>query len=520
MKHTVRLLSSLAIIALAVFSSCSKNNSIDLAQNNIIPRPVAVEATHQTFTLMPEAKIVLSSTSEELKATGEYLASILRPATGYILPIEPVGLNPEDGHILLSLDHEFEPTNKEAYQLSIDSKGISIVSSQPQGIFMAVQTLRQLLPAAIEHQEVQQQEWQVGTGVITDRPEYPFRSAMLDVSRHFFDVITVKRFIDQIALYKINTLHLHLSDDQGWRIEIKSWPKLATHGGSTQVGGGQGGYYTQEDYKELVNYAASRYITIIPEIDMPGHTNAALASYPELSCDNVAPDLYTGIDVGFSTLCTSKEIVYQFVDDVVREIAAITPGPWIHVGGDESLSTKPEDYVYFIERTRGIVENHSKTMIGWDEVALADIDENVLIQYWAKQENALEGISKGARLIISPSNYAYMDMKYDSTTVLGLNWAGYTEVNEAYSWEPTTLVEGISRENIFGIEAPLWSETTETAEDIDYLVFPRLQGHAEISWTAPNSRNWEEYKQRIANHGERMTIMGINFYKSPLVEWP
>jgi hexosaminidase len=520
MKHTFHTLSTILAIGLTLASCSSKNETLDLTQNTVIPRPVSVVATHGVFTLQEDTKILLGDASEELQTTGAYLTSVLRPATGFDFAVEAKGAEMKKGHIFLTLDPAFEPAHEEAYQISIETTGIHMVASQPQGIFRAIQTLRQLLPAAIEHSSVQMQKWQVGTGVITDRPEYPFRSAMLDVSRHFFEVSAVKRYIDQLALYKINTLHLHLTDDQGWRIEIKSWPNLTKHGGSTQVGGGKGGFYTQEDYRDLVDYAANRYITIIPEVDMPGHTNAALASYPELNCDGIAPDLYTGIEVGFSTLCTSKEIVYQFVDDVVREIAALTPGPWLHVGGDESLSTELEDYQFFINRTRTIVESHGKKMIGWDEVAHADIDENVLVQFWDKQENALEGIAKGARLIVSPANYTYMDMKYDSTTVLGLKWAGYTEVDEAYSWDPTNLAEGITRAHIFGVEAPLWSETIETSEDLEYLAFPRLPGHAEIGWTAPNSRNWEEYRQRLASHGERMTLMGIHFYQSPLVDWP
>lgn len=520
MKHTSLSLFAILAISLTLSACSGQNKTPDLTQNTVIPRPASVVATHEVFTLQKNTKILLGDGSEELRTNGNYLASVLRPATGFDLAVETIGSEVENGHILLKLDPSFEPAQEEAYQINIDTKGIRIAASQPQGIFRAIQTLRQLLPAAIEHSSVQAQKWQVGTGVVTDRPEYPFRSAMLDVSRHFFEVSAVKRYIDQLALYKINTLHLHLTDDQGWRIEIKSWPNLTTHGGSTQVGGGEGGFYTQEDYRDLVNYAASRYITIIPEVDMPGHTNAALASYPELNCDDIAPDLYTGIEVGFSTLCTSKEIVYQFVDDVVRELAALTPGPWFHVGGDESLSTELEDYQFFMDRTRKIVESHGKKMIGWDEVAHADIDKNVLVQFWDKQENALEGIAKGARLIVSPANYTYMDMKYDSTTVLGLKWAGYTEVDEAYSWDPTTLSEGITRAHIIGVEAPLWSETIETSEDLEYLAFPRLPGHAEIGWTAPNSRNWEEYRQRLASHGERMTLMGIHFYPSPLVNWP
>ena len=195
---------------------------------------------------------------------------------------------------------------------------------------------------------------------------------MLDVARHFLSVDEVKRYVDLMAIHKLNRLHLHLADDQGWRIEIGSWPNLAAHGGSTEVGGGAGGFYTHAQYSELVRYAAERFITIVPEIDMPGHTNAALASYAELNCDGVAPPLYTGIEVGFSALCVDKEITYTFIDDVVREIAAITPGPWFHIGGDEVKTLAPERYARFIERVQTIVQSHGKQMIGWDEIAAAD----------------------------------------------------------------------------------------------------------------------------------------------------
>ncbi|WP_228984746.1 family 20 glycosylhydrolase, partial [Streptomyces sp. DH12] len=183
---------------------------------------------------------------------------------------------------------------------------------------------------------------------------------MLDVSRHFFSVDEVKRYIDRIALYKINKLHLHLSDDQGWRIAVDSWPRLAAYGGSTEVGGGPGGHYTKDDYREIVRYAASRYLEVVPEIDMPGHTNAALASYAELNCDGVAPPLYTGTEVGFSSLCVGKEITYDFVEDVVREIAALTPGRYLHIGGDEAHSTPHEEYVAFMERVQPVVARYGK----------------------------------------------------------------------------------------------------------------------------------------------------------------
>lgn len=317
----------------------------------------------------------------------------------------------------------------------------------------------------------------------------------------------------------MNVLHLHLSDDQGWRIEIKSWPNLTAHGGTTQVGGGAGGFYTQEQYSDLVKYAAERNVLIIPEIDMPGHTNAALASYPELNCSGKATELYTGTEVGFSTLCTQNEVTYKFIDDVIRELAAITPGQYIHVGGDESHVTKIEDYIPFINRVQDIVYAHGKTMIGWDEVALATLKPTSVAQFWAKEENAKAAVAQGAKVIVSPAKKAYLDMQYDSTSVFGLHWAAYIEVDAAYNWDPATYTPGVTKENIVGVEAPLWSETIAKLDEVEYLVFPRLPGIAEVAWTKPELRNWDEYKARLAAHGPRFKAQDINYYPSTLVPW-
>ena len=235
------------------------------------------------------------------------------------------------------------------------------------------------------------------TGVIRDAPKYSYRGAMLDVSRHFFTVEEVKQYIDLLALYKINHLHLHLSDDQGWRIEIKSWPNLTEYGGRSEVGGMTGGFYTQEEYKDLVAYAQDRFITVVPEIDIPGHTNAALASYPELNCNGKTAELYTGIEVGFSTLCVDNEITFQFLDDVIREISAITPGEYFHIGGDESLSTNEEDYIVFIDKTQDIVEKYGKNVMGWDEIQSSNIKPNTIAQYWADADNATRRFEEGRK---------------------------------------------------------------------------------------------------------------------------
>jgi hexosaminidase len=342
---------------------------------------------------------------------------------------------------------------------------------------------------------------------------------MLDVSRHFFGVEDVKKFIDYLAFYKMNVLHLHLSDDQGWRIEIKSWPNLTTHGGSTQVGGGKGGYYTQDQYAEIVAYAGDQYITIVPEIDMPGHTNAALASYAELNCNGKATELYTGTRVGFSTFCTNKEITYRFINDVVRELAEMTPGPYIHIGGDESHATKIEDYIPFVNRVQDIVTEHGKQVIGWDEIALSTLKPNSVAQHWANISNAEKAVAQGAKVLMSPAVKAYLDMQYDSTTPLGLHWAAYIEVDDAYIWDPGSLVPGLNKESIIGVEAPLWSETLTNLDEIEYMVFPRLPGIAEIGWTPVSMRSWDEYKTRLAKHNKCFDAMGINYYQSKKVPW-
>jgi hexosaminidase len=317
----------------------------------------------------------------------------------------------------------------------------------------------------------------------------------------------------------MNVLHLHLSDDQGWRIEIKKWPKLTEIGGSTEVGGGKGGYFTQEQYKELVKYASDRYITVVPEIDMPGHTNAALASYAELNCDNKLTELYTATEVGFSTLCTQKEIVYEFIEDVIHELAVITPGPYIHIGGDESHSTKKQDYIAFIERVQDIVTAQGKQMIGWDEITLTKLKPNSIAQHWSSNENAQEAVNQGVKIIMSPAARAYLDMKYDSTTTLGLFWAGTIEVDHGYNWNPESLIPGVEKENILGIESPLWTETVTNMNEMEYLVFPRLLGYAEIGWSQAEARSWEDYKLRLGNQAPIFREMGLNYYASELIKW-
>ena len=492
---------------------------MDLNKNSLIPKPVYLEATNSSFKLSRKTIIYVDGSSEELYQIGQYLAEHLRPSTGFSLPVKVKSKKGKKGNITLSLSNNIQVQEKEGYKLTISEEQVLLEAKTAAGIFRGIQTIRQLFPSEIEKDEKQNMAWRIATGTIIDYPEYAYRGTMLDVSRHFFGIADVKQYIEYLAYYKLNALHLHLSDDQGWRIEIKSWPKLTSIGGQTQVDGGKGGFYTQEEFKDLVRYASERYITIVPEIDMPGHTNAALASYAGLNCDSVARELYTGTNVGFSTLCTDKEITYKFVDDVIREISEMNTGPYMHIGGDESHVTPLKDYIPFINRVKKIVESHGKTMIGWDEIANAEIDSTNLIQFWSNAKNANMGIKKGAKVIVSPAQRAYLDMKYDSTTKLGLNWAAYIEVDQAYNWDPVNYTKGLKRKNILGIESPLWSETVTTLDEIEFLAFPRLAAHAEIGWTAYKSRTWDNFKQRLGKQGENIDALGIDFYHSPKVPW-
>ncbi|MGQ8338322.1 beta-N-acetylhexosaminidase [Sunxiuqinia sp. A32] len=507
----------LLLFVISLAWSCTPEEPTNLAENNIIPRPVSVTTTGKSFKLNEKTSIYVEVDSEQLANTANYLSEKLKLATGFELAVKVTEEAPSKGiYLVLSEDSDL---GSEGYELSIEKKLLTLKANKPEGIFRGIQTIRQLLPSEIENTSVQQIDWAIPTGIVRDYPEYEHRGTMLDVARHFLGVDDVKHYLDLMAYYKFNVMHLHLSDDQGWRIEIKSWPRLTEIGSATEVGGGEGGFFTQEQYKDIVKFAADRFITIIPEIDMPGHTNAALASYAELNCNGKATDLYTGTDVGFSTLCTDKEITYEFIDDVVGELAELTPGPYIHIGGDESHVTKKEDYIPFIERVQDIVYSHGKTMIGWDEITLAKLDNRSIAQYWASAENAKNAVQQGIKVIMSPAKKAYLDMQYDSISPLGLHWAGYIEVDTGYNWDPVKLEKEIGRENILGIEAPLWSETVTNRADLEFLVFPRLAGYAEIGWSPAESKNWDEYKLRLASHGMQYDIWGLNYYRSKLVPW-
>jgi hexosaminidase len=491
--------------------------------SNIIPKPMCEKSKSGIFTISANTLIYVEPQSDELSAIGLYLADKLRPATGYPFPVITVSAFPGKGNILLTTTGGDPALGEEGYELTVTQDAVKLSAYRPAGLFRGIQTIRQLLPAPVESPTLQSLPWVLKTGTIRDYPRFAWRGAMLDVARHFFKVEDVKSYIDLLAYYKLNVFHLHLTDDQGWRIMIHSWPRLATYGGITQVGGGEGGYYTQKQYADLVAYALSRYITLVPEIDSPGHTNAALASYTELNCDEITPALYTGIEVGFSSLCIDKEVTYRFLDDVIRELAAITPGPYIHIGGDESKATAPDDYIKFIQKAQAIILAHGKQPIGWEEIGQAPLALHSIAQHWnispIERQFAARAAEQGAKIIISPGNRTYLDIKYNPSTPLGLFWPGYVEVQDAYNWDPAAEVEGVSESDLLGIEAPIWSETLTTLQDIEYMAFPRLPGLAEIGWSPVARRSWDEYRLRLAAQGPRWQAMQVAYYPSVQVPW-
>ena len=521
-NHKKLIVSVLGIMLLAGCQA-PKNEIIfpltDLSNENIIPYPLEVIAAKSAFALDKNSIIQTSGTDINFVELGHFLSKKIQTKINLKIPVNKKITESINKVIYINQIESDNLSNNEAYQLIITNDSVKINSETAEGAFRGIQTLRQIIPEISNDTLAEQKMWLIPTGKIMDEPNFEYRGVMLDVARHFFSVDDVKKYIEVLTYYKINKLHLHLSDDQGWRIEIKSWPKLTTIGGSTEVGGGKGGFYTQEDYKEIVDYAAKRYMTIIPEIDMPGHTNAASVSYPILNGNGKTPRLYTGTEVGLSTFDTRKDTVYSFIDDVIREISAITPGPYFHIGGDESHVTKKRDYIHFINKVEKIVHKYDKQMIGWDEIVTADIDSNAIAQFWAEPENALLAVKNRSKIILSQATKAYLDMKYDTLSKFGLHWAAYIPVDSAYMWDPEILVKGVSKKDILGIEAPLWSETVSNIDEVEYLAFPRVIGYAELGWSSKENRNWESYKIRLANQASFLNRMNVKFYHSKLIDW-
>lgn len=431
----------------------------------------------------------------------------------------------------------------ESYRIAVDAASVVVTGTDAAGLFYGVQTLGQLIGRDAAG-------FAIPAVRIEDAPRFAYRGVMLDVARHFLPVETVTAYIDRAAGLKFNALHLHLTDDQGWRIHLDSRPKLTELASGSAVGGDAGGFFSKADYRRIVQYAASRHMIVVPEVDLPGHTHAVGLAYPELAEAPVlsahllemlsshggaiptAGQPYTGMGVGFSSLKIRSEATYDFVADVVGELAGMTPGPYLHIGGDEARGTAPEDFAQFMERATEIVADLGKTPITWHEAgAAARIDPSTVGQYWGlltptdgMDEKARTFVRNDAGLILSPADAVYLDMKYDADSPLGLTWAnGPTSVERAYSWEPSAVIEGVTDADILGIEAPMWTETIRTLDDLDQMAFPRIAAAAEAAWSpaAADSdlRTWQSFRVRVGAVGPLWSSLGIRFHASDEIPW-
>ncbi len=462
------------------------------------------------------------------------LAGLVRARTGLTLS------HAQDGAVSFTLTGEGAP---ESYRIAVDEASVVVTAPDAAGLFYGAQTLCQLIARDGDG-------WVVPAVEIADAPRFAYRGVMLDVARHFFDVAAVKGLIDRAASLKLNVLHLHLSDDQGWRLALDSRPLLAERASASAVGGDPGGCYTKADYAEIVAHAAARHITVVPELDVPGHTHAVGLAYPELAEPPVLSERieqafrdfgggtptaghpYTGLAVGFSSLRIDDEATYDFVADVFGELAAMTPGPYLHFGGDESLATADEDFAAFVARVSDIIADLDKTPVAWHEAGIATgLDDDTVGQYWGfvtptdgMDEQARAFIANGGRVILSPADAVYLDMKHDDASPLGLTWAnGPTSVRRSYEWEPGAVLPGVGEGDILGVEAALWTETIRTPGDLDEMAFPRLAAAAEAAWSPATGTSplhtWESFRARVGGLGPLWASLGIRFFRSPEIDW-
>jgi hexosaminidase len=507
----------------------------------IIPLPQKVEVQTGSFVLRSGgAAIIAKSGTEE---TGRYLASELRRRTPLDLEVVPDSKEPESGKITLMLEGANSALGEEGYTLTVTPKGVTILAATSAGLFYGVQTLLQLLPVA-DKTGPQLTSWSIPCVHVEDQPRFRWRGLMLDVSRHFFTKQEVERLLDQMAWHKLNVFHWHLTDDQGWRIEIKKYPRLTEMGAwrksvgfgldgklTTAYGpdGRYGGYYTQEDIREVVAYARSRHILIMPEIEMPGHASAALMAYPQFSCTDgpFTTDLPGGVFNG--VYCAGKDESFAFIEDILTEVCALFPGPYIHIGGDEvpvdnwkncpkcqarmheqGLTNEAALEGYFIRRVEKIVNAHQRRLVGWSEIREGGLAANATVMDWVG--GAVEAATAGHDVVMSPLADCYFD-HYQSLDHSREPHAigGYLPLHQVYAYEPIpTNLPAAFVPHILGAQANVWTEYMPSFDHVDYMVFPRICALAEVVWSPKASRQWDDFSRRVRIDCSRLDQLGVN----------
>jgi len=443
--------------------------------------------------------------------------------------------------IFLSTKNADSKLGDEGYQLEVKPAKITISANKEAGLFYGVQTLLQLLPAEIYKSSVQADfAWEIPAVLIKDKPVFQWRGAHLDVCRHYFPVEFVKKYIDILAMHKLNVFHWHLTEDQGWRIEIKKYPKLSTISSKRKETSGRkgahpdgiphGGIYTQDEVREIVEYAHKRFITVVPEIEMPGHALAALAAYPKLSCTGGPFEVGTRWGVYEDVYCAGNEKTFKFLEDVLTEVIPLFPGEFFHVGGDEcpkarweecskcqkrikakNLKDEHELQSYFIQRMEKFLNAKGKRLIGWDEILEGGLAPNAAVMSWRGMKGGIEAANAGHDVVMSPTGFCYFDYyqaRFNEPEAIG----GYLPLEKVYSFK--LIPPDISpdkKKHIIGGQANLWTEYIPTTDKAEYMLLPRVSALAEVVWTEDQLRNFDNFKNRLSGHFDRLTFMGVNF---------
>jgi hexosaminidase len=499
---------------------------------HIIPKPVNLEPAAGTFEITPETTILSDEPNQE---SATYLGKLIAPPNGGSISIFQ-GSEPVRGSIHLKIDPGLENLSEEGYNLTVKTDSIIISASNPKGIFYGIQTLRQLLPFEIENRNpIPGFSWRVPCCQIIDKPDFPWRGYMLDEGRHFQGMETVLRTIELMALQKLNTFHWHLTEDQGWRIEIKGYPNL-TKIGSRRVGTSvnladmrkgahnripHSGFYTQGEIRQIVAYAAQHNITIIPEIEIPGHSMAALTAYPELSCSGGPFQVGTRFGVFKDVYCPGKETTFEFLQHVLDEVMGLFPSKIIHIGGDEAPKARWKEcpdcqqriqdeglkdvhdlQVYTTNRIGDYLSDHGRQLMGWNEILGSKLSKDAIVQYWIRNKKGLlRAIQWGQKVV----NSAYLDTYLDHSYAL-------TPLTRAYNFNPVFKeLDAESAQHILGIEALMWTEWVPNRARLDYQTYPRLTAFAEAGWTPKNLKNYADFRDRLTTFNQRLDILGVGY---------
>lgn len=511
---------------------------------NIIPQPQQVEVGNGCFILSPKTVFVVGNGEEENCI--QFFNSYLKKHYGFTLKTAKKATT---NFIRLTTPNFVkQPPSLEAYNLQVNSTAILIKGDGKPGAFYGMQTLIQLLPTL----KNKKHQYAINNVKIADVPRFGYRGLHLDCSRHFFSIDYIKKYIDFIALHKLNTFHWHLTDDQGWRLEIKKYPKLTTIGSKrsgTIIGRypGKGfdsteysGFYTQEQAKEIVEYAAKRYITVIPEIDIPGHCMAALAAYPELGTEphkKYTVSTTWGIMDKFNNVLSPNEKTFTFLNDVFNEVMDIFPSPYIHVGGDEcskiwwkqsefckqfmkdnNLKDEHELQSYIIKKAEGFINKRGRKMMGWDEILEGGLAPNATVMSWRGEKGGIEAAKEKHDVVMTPGGWCYFDHKQteneDSVTI-----GGYTTTQKVYNYEPIPKELNMDEQKfVLGAQANMWTEYMINERKVEYMLFPRLSALAEVLWTNKNQKNWNSFELRLKEQFNRYDLWKVNAFKGSLIK--